>query len=183
MANICSTSYVFVGSDDKVKELRSCLKKLKDTERTVPPIDPTWIGYIVQDILGKKWEDVYCRGEWDFSWNDDEDSNTHLRIYTDTAWNACNECFYELAEKYDLAMFYVSEELGFGIYDTNDSQHTYFPDYIIVTSEDETEYIEGREKVMEYINQHIGTDFKDWDTMLSDETVGDVFDIYELEVV
>ena len=80
-------------------------------------------------------------------------------------------------------MFYVNGELGFGIYETNDSQHKYFPDEIIVTSEDETEYIEGREKVMEYINQHLGTDFKDWDTMLSYETVGDVFDIYELEVV
>lgn len=183
MANLCTTSYVFVGNDDKVKELRSRLQQLKDTERKVSPIDPTWIGYIVQDILGKKWEEVYCRGEWDFSWKDDEDANTHLRIYTNTAWNACNECFSELAEKYNLAIFYVSEELGCGIYETNDGQHTYFPDEIIVTSEDDTEYIEGREKVMEYINQHLGTDFKDWDTMLSDETVGDVFNIYEMEEV
>ena len=59
MANLCSTSYVFVGSETAVQELRSRLQQLKDAERTEPPSEPTWIGYIGQDRRGKKWEDSY----------------------------------------------------------------------------------------------------------------------------
>ena len=97
--------------------------------------------------------------------------------------NACNEVFQKLAEKFGLEMYYVTEELGFNIYETNDSTHTYFPDEIIVTSDEETEYINGRKEVMDYVNRHLGTDFNDWDTMLSDEKVDEVFCIHEMEVV
>lgn len=181
MANLCSTSYILVGDKDKVNELRSVLQKLKDTKRTRVSLEPRWIGYIVQDVLGKDWRDIYCRGEWDFSSKDVKEGELHF--YTDTAWNACNEVFQKLAEKFGLEMYYVTEELGFNIYETNDSTHTYFPDEIIVTSDEETEYINGRKEVMDYANRHLGTDFNDWDTMLSDEKVDEVFCIHEMEVV
>ncbi|WP_044270234.1 hypothetical protein, partial [Bacteroides timonensis] len=70
MANWCSTDYQIVGKQQNVEKLFREMQKVLGTDRNdkkdamsfVP--DPSWLGYIVSDILGidPEKECVPCRG-------------------------------------------------------------------------------------------------------------------------
>lgn len=184
MANSCLTSYVIVGSPENIARLNDDLECLMEKDRSSNEqgtflSDKNWIGYIVIEMLGKRWQDLYCRGTWSF----DNLHKGELKISTVTAWEPCNMVFFMLAEKYEVDLYYLTEELGCGLYETNDSSFYYFDNEIVVSSEYETEYIQGRDNVISYINERMHTSFKSWDEIITNKDIEGSYSIFELTVV
>lgn len=125
MPNWCTTSYTFVGEEKELKELHDLMKGLED--KSEPSVKngfgTAWLGCLVE-ALGKKWEDVWCRGDWDNL----ELSGDMLKFTTETAWSAADEVMSLICEKYpSLGYYYYTEEPGMCIYQTNDDTESYYP--------------------------------------------------------
>lgn len=80
-----------------------------------------------------------------------------LKLTTETAWVACSELMDKIAEKYDLQLFYYSEEPGCGIFETNDVEGQFYSFRYMVDSEKEgIEYYDTFEQVAEAIADMTG---------------------------
>ena len=159
MPNWCSTAYVIEGDAKEVNNLYELMKGLQ--ERKEPSVEngfgTTWLGGLV-DALGKDWNNVSCRGDWS---NLEKNGDT-LRFTTETAWASCNEVFDLACEKFpSLHYYYQAEEPGCVIYETNDSEGTYFPDKYIVdlcTADNEyyCEYFTDLKSMFEWLGEIAG---------------------------
>lgn len=122
MPNWCFTVYSLVGSDEDAKAAYDALRKLELTERTGNfetgsfLSNPRWLGYVVEDILGKSWEDVQCRGTFESleltKWGD----KSIVEFNTETAWGPCDDLVELLADKYNLSLNYFAQEPGNVLY-------------------------------------------------------------------
>lgn len=166
MPNWCSTSYTFVGEEKELKELHEIMKGLE--ERSEPLVEngfgKTWLGCLVE-ALGKKWQDVGCRGDWDNL----EFSGDILKFTTETAWCAANEVMALICEKYpSLGYYYYTEEPGMGIYETNDEYGEYYPDryYVDLCTNDGAylnEYFTNLDNAIACIGETVERKFKSED--------------------
>ncbi len=162
MPNWCITSYTFVGEKKEIKELHDLMKGLEQISEPLVEngFGTTWLGCLVE-ALGKKWEDVRCRGEW----NNLELTGDVLRFSTMTAWCAAEEVMDLICEKYpSLFYYYYTEEPGCCIYQTNDDCGCYYPYryYIDLCTADETycsEYFLSMEAALEWIGKQVSQSF------------------------
>lgn len=151
MPNWCYTSYTFVGDKKEIKKLHKLMKQLENRKK--PSVESafgtTWLGCLVE-ALGKKWEDVWCRGWWDNL----ELCGNELKFTTETAWSAAEEVMKFIGEVFpSLGYFYYSEEPGMGIYETNDDTGLYYPDryYVDLCAPDKSymsEYFLNKEDML-----------------------------------
>lgn len=155
MPNWCSTSYTFVGEEKELKELHEIMKGL--VERSEPLVKngfgKTWLGCLVEE-LGKKWQDVWCRGDWDnLNFTGDV-----LKFTTETAWGAATEVMDLICEKYpSLCYYYYTEEPGLCIYETNDDIGRYYPEqYCIDLCTQNGQYCKEYFQTMDNALQWIG---------------------------
>lgn len=166
MPNWCSTSYTFVGEEKELKELHDLMKGLE--ERSEPLVKngfgKSWLGCLVE-ALGKKWQDVWCRGDWDnLNFNGDV-----LKFTTETAWNAADEVMTLVCEKFpSLGYYYYTEEPGMGIYETNDESGEYYPDryYVDLCTDDgayQQEYFSDLDDAIVWIGKMTEQVFKSED--------------------
>lgn len=88
---------------------------------------------------------------------DHDNDMASLKLTTETAWVACSELMDKIAEKYDLQLFYYSEEPGCGIFETNDIEGQFYSFRYMVDSEKEgIEYYDTFEQVAEVIAKMTG---------------------------
>lgn len=83
-------------------------------------------------------EELPARGEISYIEEEIEDHDNDmasLKLTTETAWVACSELMDKIAEKYDLQLFYYSEEPGCGIFETNDVEGQFYSFRYMVDSE------------------------------------------------
>ena len=163
MPNWCSTAYAIEGNAKEVKGLYELMKGLQ--ERKEPSVEngfgTTWLGCLV-DALGKDWNKVHCRGDW----NSLEMKDGVIRFSTETAWSPCNETFDLVCEKFpSLRYYFQAEEPGMAIYETNDSEGLYFPDrfYVDVCTNEEvydSTYLSELKDVFEWIEELVGQPIK-----------------------
>ena len=135
------------GPADKVRKLYNMMKNLEEMKEPLVEngFGTTWYGNLVH-ILGGDWNKVYCRGSWSdlnlmgddvLAWNDE------------TAWGPMTEVF-GLIEKTipGLKVWYMAEEEGMEIYETNDQDGIYFPERYILRTDSDTEYYEELSQVL-----------------------------------
>lgn len=165
MPNWCSTDYTLYGNKENVMRLYYDLKNTVDIDRTKENKPFTflgnsyWLGYIQKSLLSDV-EELPARGEISYIDEDialyDSDMAT-LKLSTETAWVACSELMDKLAEKYDLMLFYYSEEPGCGIFETNDAEGQFYSFRYMVDSEKEgIEYYDTWDEVVSAIEGMTG---------------------------
>lgn len=171
MANLCCTDYTFLGANVKVLELFNDLKRVLDIDRTEESRPFTflgssyWLGYVHKSLLPDVKEELPARGE--ISYIDEDivfyDNETAaLKLSTETAWCACSELMDKIAEKYDLQLFYYSEEPGCGIFKTNDVEGNFFPFRFMVDSvKHGIKYYESFDQVADFIENMTGIRLND----------------------
>jgi hypothetical protein len=98
MANICTTNYVIEGKKEELDALYQKMKELKGQN----------LGQLVK-ALGKKPEEVECRGEW----TELVLEGDTIRMVFETAWTPCYEVTNMLKSVYpSFRIFYKAEEPG-----------------------------------------------------------------------
>jgi len=162
MPNWCATSYVFTGPEDQIKSLHSSIKQLLEE----PSIKKTdfgngWLGNLLykHDIDPDK-EDIYCRGSISYLDEIDIEKETTFILETETAWRPMLEVFDAIINKNypEIQYYYMAEEFGCLLFETNDINGVYFADRYYL-------WVEDHEKFESY--------YPDKETMLI--TVGNIF--------
>ena len=167
MPNWCSTAYVVEGDAKEIKSLYDLMQNLQNMEKPSKPngFGTSWLGCLV-DALGEDWENVSCRG----SWNGLELVGDVLKFNTETAWAPCNETFEAVREKYpSLRYYFIAEEPGLEVYETNDEYGVYFKDrYFLDACTPEGEYINEYFEKLEDAFKWIEDEFGKAVTMIED---------------
>lgn len=188
MANTCSTEYIFEGEGTLIRALHSLLEKIaKDKPKCTNyhdwHIQPNWLGYIAEKVLDSDPDKISCRGEFnlcDINICPYDDNWLTFEVSAYTAWSPCNELFEKLAEKYDCNLYWIAEELGCGLFQSNDSCEKYFHDTIIVdTPEHGSQYFPNQEEALKAIQEEVGNDKLTWEQA---EDLDDFY-IYEVDYV
>ena len=136
MPNWSFTNYAIIGDR---KEVKSLYKKMKRLEEMPEPLLPngfgtSWLGCLVK-TLGADPQAVYCRGMWQ---NLEFSDEGRLTFDVEHAWSRPDEVEDLIRKKYpSLSIFFLEEELGMGIFQTNDACGEYFPETIILDDEQE----------------------------------------------
>ena len=166
MPNWNTTDYTLYGNKENIKRLYTDLKKTVDIDRTKESKPFTflgnsyWLGYIKKSLLPEVEEELPARGEISYIEEEIEDHDNDmasLKLTTETAWVACSELMDKIAEKYDLQLFYYSEEPGCEIFETNDLEGQFYSFRYMVDSEKEgIEYYDTFEQVAEAIAKMTG---------------------------
>lgn len=146
----------------------------------------TWLGNLVLKLDGD-WAKIRCRGYWE-DLRAEEDC---IRFYTETAWCECSDLRHMLEEKFEVDVFFISEECGMGIYEKNDPDGSYFPEnYHIWIEDKDDEYFEDITELCDYVQEYLGTDqelntLKDCNDALEEhsEETGVCFSLAECEIV
>lgn len=147
MPNWCSTNYLVEGDEAQLNELYNAMKELTTAEESLVKNDfgKTWCGNLVAK-LGGDWNEVWCRGYWDYPDLStipykDGSKRKGLCFWVESAWRELSEWRNFLNEKFPLLhFFYVAEELGSDVFETNDIDHHFFVDKYIVNLGDGNEY-------------------------------------------
>ena len=190
MANTCTTDYVFEGEGAQIRALHKVLDTLQKAEPERKEEcysygeSSNWLGHIVKKMLGENPAKVSCRGEFNLQEIDNcpyDDDKLTLSLSTSTAWSPCTEIFEKLAEKYDCSLYWIAEELGLGLFQSNDSEEKYFGDDNIVIEVDEhgLEYFSSEEDAVAYVVGMTGNPNITFDEL---EDLDDVF-VTKLEYV
>lgn len=171
MPNWCNTDYTLFGYKDDVNRLYQDLKNTVDIDRTKESKPFTflgnsyWLGYIKKSLLPYVQEELPARGEitWMEEYIDYHDNNmASFKLTTETAWVACSELMDKIAEKYDLQLFYYSEEPGCGIFETNDMEGQFYSfRYMVDSEKDGIVYYESFEQVADAIENMTGIRLND----------------------
>lgn len=122
MPNWCTTSYVFRGNENEIKDLCNKIKSFVSKERVPNDFGDSWLGNIV-DGFGFDYNEIPCRGFIDYFPEIDEDTDPgRLELSTETAWGPMTEMWDKIIEKYYPSITYVliAEECGMGIYINTD---------------------------------------------------------------
>ncbi len=162
MPNWCFTNYVLTGDNKELNALHGKMKRLQERKTPLVPngFGTSWLGCLVKR-LGASPTAVWCRGNWS-ELQLSEDGET-LRFNTETAWGRASEVEDLIREKYpSIGIYYLEEELGNGIFQTNDAEGKWFPDTIIIDDEtDGMEYYTEKE-ALERISKLKGAEVSTW---------------------
>ena len=129
MPNWCTTSYVFRGDENEIKDFYNKIKSFTSKERVLNDFGNKWLGNIV-DGFGFNWEEIPCRGRMNYFPETEEATYPDiLELSTETAWEPMTEMWDKIIEKHYPSITYVliSEECGMGIYINTDLEGEDFP--------------------------------------------------------
>lgn len=132
MPNWCFTSYVIVGDQKEITSLYGKMKRLQKMEWPLLPngFGSNWLGCLVKRLGGNP-NSVYCRGSFGvprLRWRGEM-----LTFNTETAWARMDEVENLIRSVYpSLSVYFIEEELGNGIFETNDEFGVYFPENVII---------------------------------------------------
>lgn len=155
MPNWAYTTYKIKGSEEEVAALHKTIQDLEQREESLLPngFGKLWLGNLVH-ALGGDWNDIYCRGQiLDYSLG-----NGVLCINTETAWGEMSETRHFIESKFpSLEIYFITEEPGMCIFQTNDPTGDIFPYRWLLDWNDEKdnifiyEYFESLPAVIEYL--------------------------------
>ena len=137
MPNWCFTQYAICGERKEVRSLYAVMNRLQNREAPLLP-----------NGFGKNW--LGCPVKRTFS--------------TEHAWSRPNEVEDVIQEKYpSLSIYFLEEELGMDIFQTNDEYGQFFKETVIL--DDETDGMEyfTEEKAFERLSLLKGAPITDWE--------------------
>lgn len=174
MANTCTTEYAFEGERENINSLGQELEKLAKSKNDCLDYqdwhcEPNWLGFLAKNVLGADPNQIECRGEFyvgETSNSPYDDNEITLKVSAYTAWSPCTELFEKVAEKFDVRIYWIAEELGVGLFQTNDFDGRYFHDtHIVDTEEYGTKYFESEEDAVKYVVGLTGNSEITWDEL------------------
>lgn len=132
MPNWCVTNYVITGDKKDIDDLYIKMKGLENREESLLPngFGKTWLGNLVK-LLGSNPDVLYCRGDWNSLKRDNDNT---ISFTTETAWARMTEFEQLITSTYDekVSIWFITEEPGFGIFETNDAKSLFFPDQFMM---------------------------------------------------
>lgn len=134
MPNWSYTSYVIVGDSKQLNSLYRIMKNLQDMDKSLLEngFGTTWLGNLVHR-LGADPSKVYCRGDW----SNLEKKKGRITFDCEHAWARPYEVEDLIKERYEgLEIYFITEELGMGIFQTNDESGAFFKETVIIDGED-----------------------------------------------
>ena len=119
MPNWCTTSYVFRGNENEIKDFSNKIKSFISKERIQNDFGDSWLGNIV-DGFGFDYNEISCRGL--VTYFNPDDVPERLELSTETAWYPKTKMWDKIIAKYYPSITYVllAEECGNGIYINTD---------------------------------------------------------------
>lgn len=199
MPNWCSSSYVSIGNQQNVENLFNEFKKVLEADRNefvdekysfLP--NPSWLGYLVSDLLGidPESEEVKCRGtitSVDDEVVIDKEGQAHFSFSTETAWADCRKLFYLIAEKFDVEILFFTEELGSEILETNDEEGRFFSErYLLDEFDSDMTYYDTFEQLSDAIQELSDvrpTCYDEIDDILDDHGLAEDMNVHEVSLV
>ena len=162
MPNWCTTSYALIGERKEVRSLYNKMKKLQ--ERKTPLVangfGTTWLGCLVKS-LGKDPQGVYCRGRW-YNLKLSEDGT--LTFDTEHAWSRPAEVEMLIESSFpSLKIYFLEEELGMDIFQTNDEPGQFFKQQIIIDEESEGMEYYTEEEAFKRLSELTGKTVTTWE--------------------
>lgn len=188
MANWASTSYRIEGKQSDLQKLYELCEAFENDKRPVMKEDAAndWEGNIIL-ALGIDIEDSYLRGFIQSY----ELTDGLLSIEAEEAWGVTD--FRHILENHfeDMKVYYIVEEEGCEVYETNDSEGKYFSYKYVVDSsiggKDEYEVFNTQKDVLKYVASCLKRDsisFEDIDSWNeSHEYDDDYISIHEYQIV
>jgi hypothetical protein len=155
MPNWCLTNYVIEGDEKDIAAVKSIFDKT--LARKTPVADNAygqgWLGNLL-DTFGEPWKAYPCRGNFSEARLDEQG---HFHFVTETAWSRC-DCVEQVIKKYfpKVNIYFREEELGNGIFQTNDEQGEFFPEQYIIDSSNDGVKFYTQAKAIETISQLAG---------------------------
>lgn len=140
MPNWCFTSYALTGPKRSVKALYTRMKGIQDEGKyqLKNGFGKRWLGNLVHSF-GRSWKRVGCRGDW-MNLVYDEINNV-LMFDTQTAWDRCHDVEGLIQSRYEnIDIYFISEEFGNDIFETNDEKGRFFPEQYAIDYQDEFEF-------------------------------------------
>lgn len=164
MPNWCYTNYAVRGPKEEIDKLFDTMTELQNMEKPLVEngFGVTWLGCLVKQ-LGSDPKKVYCRGSWS-DLRRKEGDDTVIFFNTEHAWSRPEEVEELIMKVYPgLETFFLEEELGMDIFQTNDLYQEFFPETIIIDEESEgTEYY-TMEDALKKLSELKGEPVKDWE--------------------
>lgn len=178
MSNTCFTTYKVTGKKKDVTKLFKTIKRLDG--RKTPLVkngwyDPKlWLGCLVK-ALGGDPNKVYCRGTITFYEMEDD----ILTLNTETAWAEMAETRHFIESCFPgMKVYYIEEESGCEIFNTNDSEGIYFKDRYYLDGFDDSEYFETLDEAAKYVKEIVGHDVEANVTAI-DKALNDYMEAHE----
>lgn len=164
MANWCSTSYS-VCSENKelLQKICNAINECAAMEEPlIPDSSPNWIGNIFKKM------DIKAEAERTF-WSEAKIENGVLKFSESSAWSrgyaiiSLQDHFCKEDDDSFLSIYFVSEELGQEIYETNDESGEFYPERYCWYGDDGDEYFNTFEELKKHVQDflEVDTDFKD----------------------
>lgn len=155
MANICCTDIVILGE-------RKDLDFLND--KFSPDISEA--GFLSAIGVKDDLDNYGLRGYIDCC-GYDEDQNA-LKMYICHAWLPCYDFMDLIRSRFDVTIYYYSEEFGCGVVETNDFEGEWFPQRYVIDSDllDECIYIDNNNEMSEVLKKEFNIDIPEKDLNL-----------------
>lgn len=163
MPNWCSTSYRVRGPKVQVDELFDTMTDLGNMRAPLLEngFGTTWLGCLVKELGGDP-DSVRCRGSWSDLSRCENDHGV-ISFLTDTAWSRCDEVEDLILSVYpDLEIFFFEEELGNGVFATNDHDREFFTEDILIDNNGDMDYYE-LEGALSRLSEIKGSPVTSWD--------------------
>lgn len=187
MANTCTTNYVFEGDGKQINALYVILKDIAETnpghKGDSYESDANWLGHVAKKIVNADYAPLLCRGNFFIQGVENcpyDDDKLVLRVDVTSEWSPCTDLLEKVAEKYECSMYWIAEEFGCNLFQSNDFDGRYFADDTICVDaiDHGNEYFSTREDALAYIREvacNQTLEWKDVDNLRS-------LDIYVREV-
>ena len=186
MPNWCSTNYAIkCENEELLKKICGAINKCALTPRVDLMSDPYWVGNVFKEL------GLELKGDRSF-WQDAKIEDGVLKFFEYSAWSrGCGVVMLQehyLSDNDDdfLEVYFVSLELGMGVYETNDESGLFFPERYLWSGPQGEESFDSFEELKEEV-QHVlrvDTDFKNVDEIrkaLAEEEEFEDDSIYEIE--
>ncbi len=161
MPNWCETQYVITGNRRQVNSLYRIMKNLQERKTSLLEngFGTTWLGNLVHR-LGANPSKVYCRGDW----SNLVKHEGYISFDCEHAWSRPDEVEELIREKYDeLDIYFITEELGMDIFQTNDEDGIYFKERVIIDGEDSGMEYYTEDEALKALSEMLGEELTSWE--------------------
>lgn len=162
MANLCNTVYKVTGKAEHVERLANTMKELEAMPNpglVNNGFGSTWLGNLIAKEGGDP-DTISCRGEWMFDKPDQPIVDGVLSFTVVSAWSEMSEWRHFVEQRFDVKIFFLSEEFGSLVFETNDSGHCFFEDEYYFSTDfvesSESDYYQSLEALIASVQEVTG---------------------------
>lgn len=175
MANTCTTQYVFEGDGKQINALHTILKGISESNPgnkgdNSYKSDANWLGYVAEKIISVDYNISLCRGNFFIQGVENcpyDDDKLILRLDVTSAWSPCTDLLDKVAEKFECSLYWIAEEFGCDLFQSNDTEGRYFADDTICVDVESygMEYFSTRYDALAYIQKSARNNTLTWDNV------------------